>query len=66
MTIPFGRRRLIVTFVPAPVRSRPGDDGAALGATDAELATLARNQTVDLDRPQWEGLRLLYGGTRRP
>ena len=65
MTISFGRRRLILTVaVAAP--SQHQDNPLALDATDAELARLARDRSVDLDRVHWEGLRLMYGGVRRP
>ena len=65
MTIPFGRRRLILTVAIAPASSRRWDGAAALGATDAELASFARNRAGDVDRVHWEGLRLMYGGARR-
>ena len=67
MTIPFGRRRLTLTVAVTRAHPRSWEDaGPAIGATDAELASLARRQAVDIYRPQWEGLRLVYGGTRRP
>jgi len=67
MTIPFGRRRLVVSVAVAgrDERSAPIVDPLP-GATDAELARLSRGGTIDIDRARWEGLTLLYGGLRRP
>ena len=62
MTIVLFGRRLIPPRAPA---ARPVPP-AALGATDAELASFARNRAGDVDRAHWEGLRLMYGGARRP
>ena len=62
MTIPVGRRRLVLTLLPA--RPTAADYPAAAAATDAELVRLA-GAAPDLDRARWEALRLMYGPTRR-
>ncbi len=67
MTIPFGRRRLVVSVAVASRHDRPDTIADPLpGATDAELARLSRGGTIDIDRARWEGLTLLYGGLRQP
>lgn len=64
MTIPFGRRRLIVTWaVAAPPRLAAA--GFPDGASDAEIVRFVRNGGVDIDRARWEGMTLIYGGVRR-
>lgn len=71
MTIPFGRRRLTMTLdvclslAPTETRQRTVRPGLPLGADDHELARLSRVQPLDVDRARWEGLALLYGGSRR-
>ena len=66
MTIPFGRRRLILTLALVPP-SRPTLDGdIPPGTTDLDLARLARRAAVDLDRPRLDALTLMYGGHRQP
>ena len=59
MTIPIGRRRLVVALTPAqpPEVAVP----AALGATDAELARLAGPTPGALERARWDAISLLYG-----
>ncbi len=65
MTIPFGRRRLIVTLAVTGTPRQPwaGDFPPETG--DRELARLAKGGTVDIDRARWESLSLMYGGQRR-
>jgi hypothetical protein len=60
MTIPIGRRRLVLTLLP-PTRRPAVDVPAALDATDAELVRLAGPAAADLDRARWEAMRLMYG-----
>lgn len=57
MNVPFGSRRLVVTFVSSQVPRR--EDPAALGATDSELVRLGARAEVH-DRTL-EVMRLLYG-----
>ena len=66
MTIPLGRRRLVVSVAVGRVAPPERVADPLPGATDAELARLARGGTIDIDRARWEGLTLLYGGLRRP
>lgn len=66
MTIPFGRRRLILTFAVAPAQTERWDDVIPPGTDDVDLARLSRREPMDLDRARWEGLTLLYGGARKP
>lgn len=67
MTIPFGRRRIVVSVAfdrtDAPLRPT----APLLGGTDAELARLAQGGpgTIDIDGARWAALTLLYGGCRR-
>ena len=63
MTIPIGRRRLVLTLLP-PARRPAVDLPAALDATDAELVRLAGPAAGDLDRARWEAMRLIYGPRR--
>lgn len=65
MTIPFGRRRLVVSFALAGQDAPPRALDPLPGATDAELAHLARGGGGDIDRARWDALVLMYGG-RRP
>ena len=58
MMVPVGRRRLVLTLVPAP-KAAPLDVPAAVGATDAELARLGAQ--FDLDGARWFALRMLHG-----
>ena len=60
MTIPVGRRRLVLTLLPATHPPR-FDLPAALDATDAELVRLTGRGAADLDRVRWEAMRLMYG-----
>jgi hypothetical protein len=62
MTIPFGHRRLVISLVAAPERA--ADYPAAAGASDRELARLARPVDSDLVREQWETQALLQGVRR--
>lgn len=70
MTIPFGRRRLILTVAlagaAAPGRARAVFPELPLGADDHELARLSRRPALDVDVARWEGMALIYGGARRP
>ena len=65
MTIPFGRRRLVVSLVAPPTASPALDVPDALGATDAELAHLNREYHAAAERGRWEAMTLMYGGQRR-
>jgi len=64
MTIPFGRRRLILTLAAAPP-PRLAASEIPDGASDAELVQWVRHGGIDVDRARWEGMTLLYGGFRR-
>jgi len=64
MTIPFGRRRLLISLVTAPARSRAMRVPAAEAATDAELARLSGYHAALADRARWEADVALYGGFR--
>jgi hypothetical protein len=66
MTIPFGRRRLVLTMqvVADPPRLWAGTD--PLGATDEELARLNRRKSADVEQLRWEAMTLMYGGPHRP
>ncbi len=63
MTIPVGRRRLVLTLI-SPARSPAPDLPAAIDATDAELVRLSSAKGADLDRARWEVMRLMYGAPR--
>ena len=63
MTIPVGRRRLVLTLI-SPARSAGPDLPAAIDATDAELVRLSSSNGADLDRARWEAMRLMYGPPR--
>ena len=60
MTIPLGRRRLVLTLV-APPRPAATEVPAAVGASDAELVRLSARQPADLDRARWEAMALMHG-----
>ena len=66
MTIPLGRRRLVLTVAMAPASSRPWDGAAAFGATDARLASFATNRAGDVAGAHREALRPMSAGARRP
>ena len=66
MTIPFGRRRLIVTLNLTTKPDLAKDDSVPLGLDDRELVRWTRTEPLDIDRARWEGLSLIYGGVRRP
>jgi hypothetical protein len=65
MTIPFGRRRLVLTMqvVADPPRLWDGTD--PLGATDADLARLNRRKAIDVEQLRWDAMALMYGGQHR-
>jgi len=64
MTIPFGRRRFVLTM--QVLNSAPflweGRD--PLGANDAELARFNDRRLRDVEQVRWEAQTLLYGGHR--
>jgi hypothetical protein len=62
MTIPFGRRRLVIALVADPGRAL--EYPAAAGASDRELARLARPVDPDFAREQWETQAMLQGVRR--
>jgi hypothetical protein len=64
MTIPFGRRRLIVSLVDTTPRRKVSGFSAAVNATDAELARLNQMSAAGSDRLRWETTAALYGGPR--
>lgn len=66
MTIPFGRRRLILTLSLTTTPHLTKDEGVPLGLDDRELVRWTRTEPLDIDRARWEGLSLIYGGVRRP
>ena len=66
MTIPFGRRRLILSVALTPAQPERWDDVIPPGTDDVDLARLSRRDPMDLDRARWEGLSLIYGGARKP
>ena len=59
MTIPIGRRRLVVALTPQrpPALAVP----TAPDATDAELVRLAAPAPAALERARWEAMSLMYG-----
>jgi hypothetical protein len=65
MTIPFGRRRLILTVALTSAPARFREPQRAAGADDQELVRLSRQPDVDIDLARWEGLSILYGASRR-
>ena len=67
-TVPFGRRRLVMSFdlLPAaaapPARARRAPDvPAAIEATDAELARLNARSVAARERTRWETQAVLIG-----
>ena len=64
MTIPVGRRRLVLSLLPSAPPAA-ADLPAAADATDAELVRLSLAAPGDLDRARWEAMRLIYGPPRR-
>ena len=66
MTIPFGRRRLILSLAVQASHPTAADHPGALGATDAELAHLNGDRLRAEERVRWDAMTLLYGGRRRP
>lgn len=64
MTIPVGRRRLVISLVIAPSRKKVFDVPAALDASDGELARLGSLTMLESSRVQREAAVLMYGGFR--
>ena len=65
MTIPFGRRRLIVTLAVTGAPRQPWASDIPPETGDRELARLAKGGAVDIERARWESLALMYGGQPR-
>ena len=61
MTIPVGRRHLVLTLIPRPARTNPFDLPDAAGASDAELATIQARRDAHMDRLRWEAMAIAYG-----
>ena len=61
MTIPVGRRHLVLTLIPRPVSNQPFDLPAAADASDAELATIQARRDAQADRLRWEAMAIAYG-----
>ena len=62
MTIPFGGRRLILTFRITPADPSKWERDIPLGVDDQELARLSRrSKELDSDLERWKGLTLIYG-----
>ncbi len=64
MTIPFVRRRLVVSLEnapSAPAAHRAIRIPALEGASDAELARLPGGADSALDRTRWETMLILHG-----
>ncbi|MDQ3044084.1 MAG: hypothetical protein M3R06_02880 [Chloroflexota bacterium] len=61
MTIPVGRRHLVLTLIPRPATSRPFDLPSAAEASDAELATIQARRDAHADRLRWEAMAIVYG-----
>lgn len=66
MTIPLGRRRLILSLAVLASQPTAADLPSALGASDLELARLNADRHLAAERPRWDAMTLMYGGTRRP
>jgi len=64
MTIPFGRRRLMIALVAVPPRQRQLAVPEAISASDDELARLGNRRASLADRARWEADVALYGGFR--
>jgi hypothetical protein len=62
-TIPFGRRRLVLSVAAESIRSRAPEPGAALGASDAELVRLTSRRS-DVEQARWDVWLSMYGGPR--
>ena len=62
-TIPFGRRRLVLTLAAEPLRAPATEPSEVLGASDAELARLAGNRR-ELEAARWDVWAALYGVRR--
>lgn len=61
ISIPLGRRRLVVTVAALPLRARRNVIDATVEASDAELARLAARRPDD-GQLRWDALAPLYGG----
>lgn len=65
LSIPFGARRMVVSFQLLPARRSAGDVGITPEFDDHELARIAAQSGAAYE-PAWErGLALQYGGIRR-
>jgi hypothetical protein len=64
MTIAFGRRRLILSLITAPVGRKSIDVPEALDATDKELARLNSQTEAAKSRLRWESNAIMMGGMR--
>ena len=64
MTIPFGRRRLVVQVIPVPGGKNRPDVPAAVEASDRELAQLNSGRIRSIDLHRYEAASLLYGSPR--
>ena len=62
MTIPFGRRRLVVSLSLTPSHSLTWDEVTPAGGTDADLARLNRHRAPDIETTRWQ---TLYGWASR-
>ena len=60
MTIPFGRRRLVLSLESAPAH-RALQFPALDGASDAELAHAPGLADRTLDRVRWETMLIMHG-----
>jgi len=65
MTIPVGRRRLVLSLRLLSPTTHRWDGIDPLDANDAELAHIGRRTDRDVDRLRWEAMTLLYGGQVR-
>ena len=61
MTIPVGRRHLVLTLIPRTVTNQPFDLPVAAGSSDAELATIQARRDAQADRLRWEAMAIAYG-----
>lgn len=66
LSIPFGARRMVVSFQLLPARRSSADIGITPEFDDHELARIAARSGAPYE-PAWErGLALQYGGMWRP
>jgi hypothetical protein len=61
--LPFGRRRLVLRLSAEPLRPNGPEVGAAVGATDAELARLNRRRR-EIEQARWDVWSTLHGSPR--